>query len=297
MSSGGSVNVNSYLNPFSADADRAQIWEMLVARDIRAFIAGDWDQVADDFLPDAFLAIDGRMRSDPDSWRLGFETLEEYRVSWLEQSSAMRDLGVDIEASLYEATTLRDIELRGRRALAHKKFDGGIRRRDGGVIPLHWQTLYMCEKVSGRWKIAGFLGYLSHPFGTREPASLKQLPDLASSPSATSPYSPVLIIRSDQIVVVSGQTGIGSNGAVVGSTIDEQVRASLKNCAAQLARVGSSLSDVFKVNAYLADIDMLDGFNAAYRDVMPEILPVRTTVGVHLPRNLLVEIEMWAVHH
>ncbi|MGH9107533.1 MAG: hypothetical protein ACRDZX_17230 [Acidimicrobiales bacterium] len=40
--------------------DWSQIWEMLVARDIRAFVAGDWDQVAGDFLADAFVAgLDG----------------------------------------------------------------------------------------------------------------------------------------------------------------------------------------------------------------------------------------------
>jgi len=287
--------MDPYPNPFGADADRAQIWEMLVARDIRAFVAGDWSQVAGDFLPEAFFALDGRMRSDPDSWRLGPGALEDYRALWLEQSATTRDLGVDVEAALHEATTLRDIEVNGERALAHKKFDGRVRRRDSGSMHLHWQTLYMCRKLAGTWKIAGFIGYLSHPFGAAEPAAAKQLPDAVSSPAATGPYSPVLTVRSDRLVVVSGQAATGPDGAIVGTTIEEQVRAALGNCAAQLAKAGSSLRDVFKVNAYLADVGMWDGFNAAYRDVMPAVLPARTTVGAHLPGKLLVEIEMWAV--
>ena len=27
---------------------------------------------------------------------------------------------------------------------------------------MNWQTLYICRREDGRWKIAGFIGYLPH---------------------------------------------------------------------------------------------------------------------------------------
>jgi hypothetical protein len=144
---------------------------MLVERDIQAFVGGDWARVSGDFLAEAFFAVDGRSRDNPDSWRLGLGSLEQYRVSWLEQSAGMRDAADDLEAQLYDATTLRDIEIEGDRALAHKKFDGQVRLRDGDVELLRWQTLYMCRRMEAGWKVAGFVGYLPNPMGGGKPAS------------------------------------------------------------------------------------------------------------------------------
>jgi len=286
----------TYQNPFDGDRDRAKIWEMLVERDIRAFAAGDWNQVAEDFLLDNFLAVDGRMRSNPDSWSLSFATLEKYRTSWLEQSGAMRDLVIDLEQGLYEATTLRDIEIQADTALAHKKFDGQIRYSDGGVSQLRWQTLYLCRKVTNIWKIAGFVGYLPHPFGVTELSAPEKQPPASVVQHATAgPFSPVLTVRTNRFVVISGQAAVAADGSVIGHTIEDQTRAALDNCTKQLAAAGSSLRDVFKVNAYLADLGMWEAFNAVYQDVIPAPLPVRTTVGVRLLGELLVEIEMWAV--
>jgi|SRR5579875_15147 len=154
-----------YRNPFPADPDRGAIWDMLVERDIRAFVAGDWSQVAGDFLAESFFAVDGRGRANPDSWRLGLGSLDQYRLSWLEQSESMRGVADDLEGQLYDATTLRDIEIEGDRALAHKKFDGQVSRRDGEIMPMRWQTLYMCRRMGAEWKLAGFIGYLPNPMG------------------------------------------------------------------------------------------------------------------------------------
>jgi hypothetical protein len=158
-----------YHNPFPDDPDRAAIWTMLVERDIRAFIAGDWSQVATDF-PDGdddgdFVAIDGARQANPDVWRLGFACLADYRREWLRQSDEVREAVPDLEAQLYAATSLDDIEIHRSRALAHKKFDGQLKRRDGTVAPLRWQTLYLCRKTGSRWRIQGFVGYLPNPMG------------------------------------------------------------------------------------------------------------------------------------
>ena len=126
--------MNFYQNPFpSSDADRHALWEMLVARDTRAFAEQSWEQVANDFIEEGFMGINGRFRSNPDSWRIAYHKLSAYRDDWLEQArkSAAIAWAEDPERAMYEATTLRDIEIVGDSALLHKKFDGSVSQKDG----------------------------------------------------------------------------------------------------------------------------------------------------------------------
>ncbi len=156
-------------NPFpETDAARSAIWEMLVARDIDAFLAVDWTRVAGDFVAAGFTGLDARFRPAPDDWRLTFPTLDAYRDAWLAEAraaQAARDQGryaEDARAAIFQATRLDEIELDGDAALARKRFDGGIALTDGGRERMNWQTLYICREEAGRWRIAGFVGYLPH---------------------------------------------------------------------------------------------------------------------------------------
>lgn len=157
-----------YHNPFPPDdPDRRALWEMLVARDIEAFVRQDWGMVADDFIEQGFMGVDGRRQGNPDGWRLSFPTLAHYRDSWLRDSREMA-ARVRIDAlrqAVYAATSLLDIEISGDAALLHKKFDGEIVTDAGERVRMLWQTLYQCRKVNGVWKIAGFVGYLPNPMG------------------------------------------------------------------------------------------------------------------------------------
>ena len=59
-----------FINPFNQqDPDRYAIWEMLVKRDIEAFIDNDWDAVANDFVEDGFMGIDARSSGSSGSSR------------------------------------------------------------------------------------------------------------------------------------------------------------------------------------------------------------------------------------
>src|SRR5665213_3555573 len=151
-------------NPFLNDPDRHEIWEMLVQRDTDAFLSQNWEMVKDDFIAEGFFGIDGRTLANIDSWRMTFPNLETYRDFWLSQAAdfAKSSFRSDARVALYEATTLRDIEITADVALAHKKFDGSLEETNGHRIRLLWQTLYVCRKVSGRWKLAAFAGYLPH---------------------------------------------------------------------------------------------------------------------------------------
>ncbi len=288
-------------NPFPvADKDRHDVWRMLVERDIEAFVRQDWGMVEGDFLADGFTAVDAGHLDNPDSWRLTFPDLASYRDAWVEQARTMgaRVDNVELMDGLYRSTNLRDIDIREDAALAHKKFHGRIVARDGEIILLQWQTLYQCKKVHGRWRIAGFVGYMPYPMGSTRPSDVmsgKQLPDSAAQHTTAGPYSPVLVVTPGQIVVISGQAALDGEGHAIGDTIEAQARYTLDNCRRQLNSTGCDFANVFKATVYLANLDLWERFNDVYCAVMPLPQPVRTAVQAGLLPGLLVEIEMWAV--
>ncbi|MEF2073026.1 hypothetical protein [Consotaella aegiceratis] len=154
-------------NPFPSDPDRKAIWDMLVRRDIEAFLAADWSIVDGDFAADRFFGMHAQKSDCPDSWRLEFPTLEAYRDEWLRQAAAAQETryGEPVREALFRATNLRDIDISGDRAVAHKKFDGTIALEGGGVEVLNWQTLYFLARLSDEWKLTGFVGYMPFPMG------------------------------------------------------------------------------------------------------------------------------------
>ena len=155
-------------NPFGPEqGDRHAIWEMLVRRDIEALAANDWASHARDFLEDGFFGIDGQRNANPDAWRANFTRLESYAQAWSEYAAA--SLGrlppAQLMVAHFAAASLRDIEINGDFAIAHKKFDGTITYTDGSIERLNWQSLYFCRQQKGRWWICGFVGYLPNPMG------------------------------------------------------------------------------------------------------------------------------------
>lgn len=153
-------------NPFPSDTDRHEIWEMLMRRDFEAFIHGDWNEVAGDFIEEEFQGIDGGKVPNPDDWRIKYADLTTYRDEWLRQAEEFQ--GVEFQDMekldfFFQACSLNAIDIQGARAVAHKKFDGQAITTTGETIRLLWQTLYLVKKSEGRWKITGFVGYLPNP--------------------------------------------------------------------------------------------------------------------------------------
>ena len=124
--------------------------------------------------------------------------------------------------------------------------------------------------------------------------SCKKIPAGASQHKTAGPYSPVLEVEANKLVLISGQAPIDPDGNVVGETIEEQTEYTLENCKKQLAKAGCTFADVFKVNVYLTDLDNWPRFNKVYAAHFPEPLPVRTAVQAGLLYTFLVEIELWA---
>jgi 2-iminobutanoate/2-iminopropanoate deaminase len=103
------------------------------------------------------------------------------------------------------------------------------------------------------------------------------------------PYSPVVV--SGDHVFTAGQVAHDAEGNLVGTTIEDQTRRTLENLRACLEAAGSSLDEVVKVTAFLADLDDFAGYNAVYAEFFSEPYPARSSFGVTLPHGILVEIE------
>lgn len=125
-------------------------------------------------------------------------------------------------------------------------------------------------------------------------SNAKRVPEQAAQHKTAGPYSPVLEIECSKLVVISGQAALDMEGHVIGTTIEEQAKATLDNCRRQLASAGCTFEDVFKVNVFMKDLEEWGRFNTVYEQELPAPRPVRTAVQTGLLPNLLVEIEMWA---
>ncbi len=123
---------------------------------------------------------------------------------------------------------------------------------------------------------------------------IKRIPNNAIQHSTAGPYSPVLEVAFDTLVLISGQAPIDMDGTVVGASIEEQTRFTMDNCIKQLKNAQCTLDNVFKVNVYLTDLDLWPRFNEVYKTYFSLPYPCRTAVQVGLLYTFLVEIEMWA---
>jgi hypothetical protein len=150
-------------NPFdSRNSDQSDIWEMLVRRDINAFVTGNWNLIESDFLPDKFYGLNAQFSSEPQMWKLDFPLLVDYKKSWIKQSyeSSKKKYADSLEAGIHKATKIEKIEINSGKAAVWKQFNGRLKVLDGEDEVLQWQTIYFCEIVQGQWKIIGFVGYL-----------------------------------------------------------------------------------------------------------------------------------------
>ncbi|MCZ4602854.1 Rid family hydrolase [Streptomyces sp. Lzd4kr] len=86
-----------------------------------------------------------------------------------------------------------------------------------------------------------------------------------------------------------------STGALLDGDVARQTRRALEQVAAVLAAGGADWQDVLMVRVHLASDDDFEAMDAAYRDVLAEPFPPRTTVTAGLAPGALVEVDALAV--
>ncbi len=115
-----------------------------------------------------------------------------------------------------------------------------------------------------------------------------------SAPAAIGPYSQA--IKANGFIYTSGQIPLNpENGAIEGTTIEEQSEQAIKNLGEILKEAGSDFSKVVKTTCFLADIKDFAAFNSVYEKYFVS-KPARSCFQVAaLPKNALVEIEAVAL--
>lgn len=115
------------------------------------------------------------------------------------------------------------------------------------------------------------------------------------APAAIGPYSQA--IQAGDFVFVSGQLPIDAKtGGIVGNTIEEQTRQSLKNIQHILEDHQLSMENVVKTTVFLKNIQDFPAMNKVYAEFFTDPFPARAAIeAAHLPLGALVEIEVIAV--
>jgi hypothetical protein len=157
------VQIDPFANPYSTDADRCELWEILIARDSDAFAASDWSVCDGDFAHDRFEGITANGSFNPIDWALRYPTVESYRDDWLQM--AERYLRVPLAATshrelLYRMQSFAKVEIAEGRAIVWKQFWADEPLANGERYRISAQSVYRLHQVDGKWKIVGFVGYL-----------------------------------------------------------------------------------------------------------------------------------------
>jgi 2-iminobutanoate/2-iminopropanoate deaminase len=114
------------------------------------------------------------------------------------------------------------------------------------------------------------------------------------APKPVGPYSQAMI--AGETIYVAGQVAVEPRtGKAVEGGFEEQAVRVLENVKAIVEAAGAALSDVVRVNVYLSNLGDFAKMNEIYRRYFSEDYPARTTVGVQLLAQYLIEVDCIAV--
>jgi reactive intermediate/imine deaminase len=98
-------------------------------------------------------------------------------------------------------------------------------------------------------------------------------------------------VRAGDFVFLSGAAPFHPETGEVPEDIEDQVRLTLSNLAAEARAAGATLAQAVRVGVYLQDMADFAVLNRIYPEMMPGPLPARTTIQ----SSLRVRVEMDAV--
>lgn len=113
------------------------------------------------------------------------------------------------------------------------------------------------------------------------------------TPGPNEAYS--LAARAGDLYFLAGHVGRLEGGLGADAPFDVQVRRSFERLFATLAQLGLDKSALVKVNAFLADIDDFETFNAIYKELVPEPRPPRTTTEARIAHDWKFEVDAVAL--
>ena len=113
------------------------------------------------------------------------------------------------------------------------------------------------------------------------------------APKPVGPYSQAIV--AGNTIYVSGQGPFDPKTGKMAPTFDEQAEQVFENIKAIVEAAGAKLSDVVKVNVYLADLANFSKMNEVYRRYFSGDYPARATVGAQLLLGMGIEVECVAV--
>lgn len=106
------------------------------------------------------------------------------------------------------------------------------------------------------------------------------------------PYSQA--VKINDMLILSGQLGIGENGLVEGGIVPETHQI-MRNIESILADQGGGLEDVVKCTVMVDEISEWGQFNEIYVTYFPGPKPARSAFGADgLALGAAVELECWA---
>ena len=114
------------------------------------------------------------------------------------------------------------------------------------------------------------------------------------------PWEPVVgysrVVRAGPLVVVSGCTSTGPDGAFVDGGAGEQAARALDNILTALERVGAKASDVVQTRMYVTDIAAWEAVGRAHGEDFGGVRPATAMVQVAalIDPRMRVEIEATA---
>ena len=124
---------------------------------------------------------------------------------------------------------------------------------------------------------------------------MKNVISTSAAPGAIGPYSQA--IDTGSMLYASGQIPINPATGEIPEGIKAQTAQSIQNVKAILAAAGLTTANVVKTTVFLADMNDFAAMNEVYASVFEAPYPARSAVAVRtLPKNVLVEIEVIAMH-
>lgn len=103
-------------------------------------------------------------------------------------------------------------------------------------------------------------------------------------------------VRTDDLVVASGQAGFDDDGRFVGDGFEDQLRQAFRNLDRVLRLQGASLDGILRLNTYLSDASQYAAFKVIRAEFLKAPYPASTAVvvGFVFP-GMLCEIDAIAV--